>query len=183
MEKLKNFAYDISDLLFSLIIIAIIFAVVSWKLTDVMQINWFSNINENPIEIDESMTASSLDKINNLPANEPTVSDTTVTEVTEVSEVNETTTTDTEEKKPEAEATTETNKTSEGKNITFTVKSGSTGYKIAKNLKNQGIIDDVNTFIKKLDEMKLANKLRSGKFKLNTNMSLEEIIKILAGKK
>jgi len=44
MEKVKDFLYDISDFVFSLLIIMIIFLVVSWKLTDTMQVQWFSNL-------------------------------------------------------------------------------------------------------------------------------------------
>ncbi len=168
MERLKNFAYDISDLLFSLIIIAIIFVVVSWKLTDVMQISLFSNIDDTTIQITDS--ATSLDKINSLPINNEntTVSEANVTEVTEV----------------KTEENTEANvkASTENKEITFVVNSGSTGYQIAKDLKSKGIITNINDFIKRLDELKLANKLRTGEFKLNTNMNLDDIINTLAGK-
>jgi len=165
MEKVKDFLYDISDLFFSLLIIAVIFIVVSWKLTDTMQVSWFSNFGrEDAISFDDNSTAS-LDDINTVVDNTP---DTTVTEIEPVEE----------ETTPVVEEETEV---VEIKDVTFTVSPGSPGYRIATNLEAQGLIDSVDTFIETLDDLNLGNKLRAGDFKLNTGMSVEEIIKVLAG--
>lgn len=165
MEKVKDFLYDISDLFFSLLIIAVIFIVVSWKLTDTMQVSWFSNFGrEDSISFDDNSTAS-LEDINTVVDNTP---DTTVTEIEPVEE---------EETPVEVEET----EVVEIKDVTFTVSPGSPGYRIATNLEAQGLIDSVDTFIQTLDDLNLGNKLRAGDFKLNTGMTVEEIIKVLAG--
>lgn len=166
MEKVKDFLYDISDLFFSLLIIAIIFIVVSWKLTDTMQVSWFSNLTRDDSAVADFNDAStpSIDDIN-------TVIDTTPEDtVTEII--------------PEDTDTTETDDTTqvvEIKEVSFTVDPGSPGYKIATNLEAQGLIDSVDSFIQKLDEMNLGNKLRAGNFKLNTGMTVEDIINVIAG--
>ena len=165
MEKVKDFLYDISDLFFSLLIIAIIFIVVSWKLTDTMQVSWFSNLTRDNSEIADfnDVSTPSIDDIN-------TVIDTTP-EDTASEIVPEDTTTETED----------TTQVVEIKDVSFTVDPGSPGYKIATNLEAKGLIDSVDSFIQKLDEMNLGNKLRAGNFKLNTAMTVEEIINVIAG--
>jgi len=138
--------------------------VVSWKLTDTMQVSWFSNLARDDSAVADFNDAStpSIDDIN-------TVIDTTPEDtVTEV--VPEDTT--------EAEDVTEV---VEIKDVSFTVDPGSPGYKIATNLEAEGLIDSVDSFIQKLDEMNLGNKLRAGNFKLNTGMNVEEIINVIAG--
>jgi len=164
MEKVKDFLYDISDLFFSLLIIAIIFIVVSWKLTDTMQVSWFSNLTRDDSAVADFNDAStpSIDDIN-------TVIDTTPEDT--VTEVVPEDTTDVEDVTEVVEI----------KDVSFTVDPGSPGYKIATNLEAEGLIDSVDSFIQKLDEMNLGNKLRAGNFKLNTGMSVEEIINVIAG--
>lgn len=159
MEKVKDFLYDISDLFFSLLIIGIIFFVVSWKLTDTMSVSWFSNIDRDPIEETEvvEVTTPNLEE-------EVTVTD-PVEEVTE----------------PVEEVTEPVEEIVEVRDVTFEVAPGSSGYKIAVQLQEEGLITDVDEFIQTLGDLKLGNKLRAGTFKLNTGMTVEEIIKKLAG--
>lgn len=164
MEKIKDFLYDISDLFFSLLIIAIIFIVVSWKLTDTMQVSWFSNFgSDNTVADFNDDSRASLDDINKVV---DTIPDTTIVEVV-----------------PEDETTPEEiiPEVVEAKDVTFTVSPGSPGYRIATELEAQGLIEDVDTFIQTLDDLSLGNKLRAGNFNLNTGMTVEEIINVLAG--
>jgi len=165
MEKVKDFLYDISDFVFSLLIILIIFFVVSWKLTDTMQVQWFTNIGKSDVaaEFTEDATPS-LDDIGTpqeevidiTPTEEETVDETPVEEdpVEEIVEIKE---------------------------VIFVIDPGSPGFKIATNLETEGLIDSVDEFIQKLDQLNLGNKLRAGDFKLNTGMTVEEIIRTLAG--
>lgn len=160
MNTIKNFLYDISDLFLSLLIIGIIFLVVSWKLTDTMAVSWFSNIGDiatTDLELAEATTP------------ETSVLPPPVEEIPQVEEVPI-------EVEPENEI-----EIIEIKDVTFTVAPGSTGYKIAKNLKNDSLIADVDEFLLKLEDLGLGSKLRAGDFKLNTGMNVEEIIHVLAG--
>lgn len=166
MEKVKDFLYDISDFVFSLLIIMIIFLVVSWKLTDTMQVQWFSNLGKDTATVEFTDEATpSLDNIGDQ-------TDTTPVDT-------ETDTTETETTTPVEE--TEDTSVVEIKDVEFEITPGSPGFKIATNLEADGLIDSVDEFIQKLDELGLGNKLRAGKFKLNTGMTVEDIIKTLAG--
>lgn len=158
MEKVKDFLYDISDLFFSLLIIGIIFFVVSWKLTDTMSVSWFSNLGDTPqLEFQDITTPT--DEI--VIVDEPVIEEVVVDEPVE---------------EPAEEVIVEIVE------IDFEVSSGSTGYSIAKDLEEQGIIENKDDFLAKLAELELGNKLRSGTFKLNTGMTITEIINKLAGK-
>lgn len=167
MEKIKDFLYDISDFVFSLLIILIIFLVVSWKLTDTMQVQWFSTLGKDAATVDfNEDTTPNLDNIGDQ-------TDTTVEETTDVSE------TETTPEDPPEETSDDT--IIEVKDVDFEIAPGSPGFKIATNLEAQGLISSVDDFIQKLDELNLGNRLRAGTFKLNTGMTVEEIIKTLAG--
>ncbi|MCH4890386.1 endolytic transglycosylase MltG [Acidaminobacter sp. JC074] len=166
MEKVKDFLYDISDFVFSLLIIAIIFFVVSFKLTDTMQVHFFSNLGRDTAVDMTDATQPSLDDLDGEVVTTP--------EVTPVEEetLPEETVTDPVEETPVVV---------EIKEVEFEIAPGSPGFKIATNLESAGLIDDVDVFIQTLDDLNLGNKLRAGTFKLNTGMTVEEIIKALAG--
>ncbi len=64
---------------------------------------------------------------------------------------------------------------------TIDIKAGSSGYSIGKLLESEGLVTDTNTFIKRVEELGLGAKLRSGSFKLSTDMSLDEVIYKISG--
>lgn len=159
MEKIKDFLYDISDLFLSLLIIGIIFIAVSWKLSDTMRLPWFD---KNPIR-DYTSELIKKDQESTLPSKDPIV------DVIEIEE-------------PIVEV--------EDKlviedlpivDVKFEVPSGAPGYKVAKLLKENNLISDIDEFLNTLDELKLGNKVRAGTHKLNTGMTTREIIKVLTG--
>lgn len=174
MERIKDFLYDISDLLISLLIIAAIFAVISWKLNESLPIDTSGQdlAAETPAATEPDPGDGGADpgvEPATVPADDASDADKPIDEAP----------------KPPTEApTTEAPPAPEaGKAVTVEVPSGSTGYAIGKLLKDKALITDVNVFIQKVDEMGLGPKLRSGTFQLKTGMSLEEIIKILANVK
>lgn len=159
MERVKDFLYDVSDLFFSLLIIGIIFFIVSWKLTDTMAVTWFSNIDDNaPVAELPIDTTPIVDDIVVEDETDPVVEDVVEDETEPVQE-----------------------EVVEIQDVNFEVSPGSTGYKIAVKLQEEGLIEDVDSFIQTLGDLGLGNKLRAGNFKLNTGMTVEEIIKKLAG--
>lgn len=165
MEKVKDFLYDISDFIFSLLIILIIFLVVSWKLTDTMQVQWFTNIGRGDVAVEFTDDSTpSLDDI-----------DTSLDEVIDITPTEDETVDETPVEEDPVEEVVEI------RDVTFVIDPGSPGFRIATNLETEGLIDSVDEFIQKLDELNLGNKLRAGDFKLNTGMTVEEIIRALAG--
>lgn len=167
MERIRDFLFDISDLLISLLIIAAIFMVISWKLNESIPIDTSLALQtaETPAPTQDSQAdATPTD----------TVSD-------DLSEPNQSTDATDADKPITIEPTLPKSET--GKEVTVKIPEGSPGVAIGKILKDNGLITDVNTFIKKVDEMSLGPKLRSGTFKLKTSMGLEEVIKIIANVK
>ena len=64
--------------------------------------------------------------------------------------------------------------------ITINIPEGSFPSQIASILRSNGIIEDSDEFIHKSQELGLDTKLQSGSFKITTDASLEDIIKIIA---
>ncbi len=165
MNKVKDFLYDISDLVFSLLIIAVIFFIVSLKLSDTMKTDWYLTMDDNSMEAigdDSNLDESTLPLIDEVT---DTDDEDVVTEVTEV-----------------VEETSETIEITEVITVEFVVTPGSISRKIAKDLLNQSLIDDVDDFIKTLGDLGLDRKLGAGTFKLNTGMTYTDIIYKLTGR-
>lgn len=156
-EKIKDFLYDISDIVLSLIIIGLIFFAVSWKISDTLSMDV-----EAPTDsVIETTTGSQI-----------SVTPVETTEAT-VESTEETTEATTE---PTTEAATEAPKLEN-----FVVAEGELGYTIGKNLESQGFVADSDEFVKRLIEMGYDSKLRAGTFKISKTDSLDTIIKVLAG--
>lgn len=188
LEKLKDFFYDMSDVLLSIVIIAIMFYTISWKLSDTMSytpafdIPFMTSEATSP-EIPEAtpIDSGSVAIADDSPAvSEPTstddgeVIDMTPVEV-ETPEVVQPTT-------PEAaKPQNETINIIQSKEISFVVPSGMLASSIIQKLLDEGLIQNKSDFSKRLAERKLDSKLRSGTFKLSTDMSYDQIINKLTG--
>ena len=174
LERIKDFFYDISDIVVSLLIIALIFVSVSWKINDTLSVN---------IEKSDASTQEIPPIVvepEEAPENE-----------TEPEPLPEPTPTEEPETEPEAPIE-ETPPTPEPVTPpvvtpavleTFVVADGSTGYDIGVELQNAGFVVNVNDFVKRSIELGLDSKLRSGTFKLSKTDELDLIIKILTGQK
>lgn len=156
-EKIKDFFYDISDIVLSLLIIAVIFYSVSWKISDTLSVDM--NAPETTVEGEESPTEAPIIIVT------PENPDDESVETTEPTTVPET--------EPPTEAPLEL--------VTFTVPEGSSGYSIGEKLQSEGFIGDVNSFVKRLVEMGYDNKLRAGDFRLSKSDDMDTLIKVLAG--
>lgn len=182
MERIKDFLYDISDLLISLLIIAVIFAVISWKLNESIPIETASAPPpvEAPAQEPDAAQGSDSPQPDSAAAT-PSASSDAVADASDADKpINEPPATAPEKPvQPPAQPPASTAPTA-GTAITIEIPSGSPGITIGKILKDNGLISDVSAFIKKVDELGLGPKLRSGSFKLKTGMSLEQIIKTLA---
>ncbi len=165
MEKLKDILYDLSDVLISLIIIAVIFGVVSWKLNDTLPIKstLFSG-KENKTYVTEIASQTTPEVTVNITMTE---SADTPQDQTQTTEVIETTAVATE---------------SDIVKKQITIRSGSSGNVIAKQLKQAGIIEDTNAFLKVVAKLGVGGSLQIGTFTLSSDMSYEQIALILAGR-
>ncbi len=165
MEKLKDILYDLSDVIISLIIIAVIFGVVSWKLNDTLPIKstlFSSDQSETSVVASQTTPEVTVNITMTESADTPQGKSQT-TEIIETT-VAQSTTSDIVKKK-------------------ITIKSGSSGNVIAKQLKQAGIIEDANAFLKVVAKLGVGNRLQIGTFSLSSDMSYEEIALILAGRR
>ncbi len=150
-EKIKDFLFDIRDIVIVLAIIAILVFSVTWKIDDTMNVD----LNKDLV-VAESTAQPSSD-----PAEEPTsIANTTSTE--------EPTTT-----------TTET--TTEEEIIVFVVEEGEYGQDIAQHLLEEGLIDDTQAFLVRAKEMGVDTQLRIGRYEFKRSDDLDTIITLLSG--
>jgi hypothetical protein len=176
-DKLKDILYDVSDILFSLIIVALIFSIVSWKISDSLAFE-VKVPDKNTTEIASS---SDPDLIQIEEATETEEDQTTPgtpnTDTTATPETTEPATPDTgSDAKPGGTSVNLVGTTKE-----IVIEPGSSGYSIGKLLADEGMVPDTQTFIKRVEELGLGAKLRSGTFTLSSDMSLDEVIYKISG--
>lgn len=179
MERIRDFFYDISDLLISLIIIASIFFVISWKLNQAIPID---STSAPPVAEAPATPSDNASDGTDITSGDGTDAG---TDIADASDADKPIDTVTDSSLPPTDSPTATEpaappSTPTPKDVVIEIPSGSPGVAIGKILKDNGLITDVNVFIQKVDELGLGPKLRSGSFTLNTSMSLEAIIKTLA---
>jgi len=198
LERLKDFFYDVSDIILSIvIIIAMVFAI-SWKLSDTISYSPIKvNIQEGSTSaiIPESDGSHSLESENlTFPSEEEGSNLEEFSTESPETETPESSEDGTSEEIPSSESGTASEESvvpkpsSENinvvsvKEISFIVPSGATGSSIAKKLQSEGLIEDTAIFLNRLDALNLGNKLRSGTFNLSTDMDIDSIINKLTGR-
>jgi len=175
MERIRDFLYDISDLLISLLIIAAIFTVISWKLNESIPIE--STMSPPTTEeLPAAQTPPAVEENSAEPEDTDATSDPASDPVTDASDADKPIAGDTVQEPSDSPVSPP----AAGKAVTIEIPSGSPGVAIGKILKDKGLITDVSAFIQKVDTLGLGPKLRSGSFTLKTGMDLEQIIKVLA---
>ena len=173
LEKIKDILYDLTDFALVILIIVIMTTVISIKITDAMSVNLFSIFNSNAKEETLVMDEPKA----------PVEEDDGVEEIVIKPDLGESTNTDesnqdNNEDNIASEITPDANK-----DVTIIVESGSTGYTIAKKLRDNKLIEDTSVFISRVEDLKLGAKLQSGTFVLNTSQSLDDMIYTLAGQR
>jgi len=172
LEKIKDFLYDISDIVISLAIIAVIFYAVSWKISDTLDPELDASFAQNSATDTTPIDETESDLIEIIPDETP---------VTDLPLV------ETEDTTPSPEVTSPSDGTTKpaSKPIdlkAFIVDSGSSAYSIGQNLETQGFVEDSDVFVNRLIERGLDTKLFAGTFKISPSDELDVIIDILTGK-
>ena len=163
MEKLKDFLYDISDILLALFIISIMATVISWKFAGSFEVS--ANIPSSQ-EPESSFQQIETEPEQTEPEQNQTGEDATIVDKNTLEESN-----------PQSPSEPE-------QAVVYTrvqIPSGSTGVIIAGILKDTGIIDNTSDFINRTESRGLISKLQSGTFKIGSDMDLDEIIDKLTG--
>ena len=160
IEKLKDFLYDSIDYVIIVAIIAGVVFIIGWRL-DILFAKDTLDIPAPPIVIDDSDTDEGEDIVdagpdlppddNQEPSDEPIVDNPNPIE-------------------PDTAPTA----------ITINIPNGTLPSGIGSILEANGLISSKNDFVIQAQSMGLDRKLRSGTFKILSNSTLEEIIKIIA---
>lgn len=173
MERIRNFIYDISDGLIKLLIIACMILVIAFKLNTAMpDINILGYaINSDTNEKQASKEASD----NKVVSIDLTQGDTKVDEnAIQNSSEGASTVEVSAQQSREQETTDVISKT-------IVVPAGYTTQQIGDLLQKEHIVKDFSAFMKVVEELGYSEKLRSGDYKLNSDMTYEEIAQILVG--
>jgi len=156
LEKIKDFFHDFSDIFFAIIIAGIMFAVLTINLG-----GWF-NEPIHTVLADKSMGTSgdqNNDIIDGQSNNNINLED---------EQLNNNM--DSEDDKSEIKETKK-----------IIIPSGTYGTGIAKILKENELIDDINDFIQVAENLNLSRRLKSGSFEIPINTTVENMVKIIAG--
>lgn len=179
IDKIKNFLYDISDMLLSLLIIALIFYAVSWKISDTLSPDTVQNKKE--IVKTENQPVKPIENPNPTPETDaPKETDVTENETPKENEVPKESQPQKEADKSAKDDSKET--TPSGEMITFTIAPGSSGYAIGKSLMEKGFVENADEFTKRIIELGVDNQLKAGDFKLAKGDALDTVINVLIGK-
>lgn len=180
LEKIKDILYDLSDVVLSLVIVALIFFVVSWKISDSLAFD--VTVPDKTAPTESAVQDPDIVEITDVTDTEEVPTENTGTETATETPATETPASET------AEASTSTDAKPGGTQVdlvgvtkTVEIKSGSSAYDMGDTLEAAGIISDGKAFVTRSVELKLDTKLRSGTFKLSSDMSLDEIIYKISG--
>lgn len=161
MKKLKDLIYDYNDIVIAIVIIVIAALVIFVKVSDIMAYPTFAK-NDTPQSQDVDFSDVDLNPVDVDPVINPG---------TDTIQGNP------EDEDPVAPVDTPDNKPSG--DVKFEVKSGEYLSTVASNLKAKGLISDASAFVKKVEEMKLDNKLQIGEFTIPSGSSDEQIAHII----
>ncbi|SHJ06248.1 hypothetical protein SAMN02745975_01213 [Geosporobacter subterraneus DSM 17957] len=188
-EKLKDLLYETSDILLALVIILFMSTVITWKVTD--SLAYTREKGSIFTEIEQQSGEDQSTKGKDVPDNQEIIAISSTPE-----ESGQTTVEDTQDASPPEQNAPQTQpapgpeQTTPSKPAPATsavirveIPSGASGAGIAKILKDKGLIDNTAKFVARVEELKLASKLKSDTFDIPSGTPLDDIIYIITGTK
>lgn len=187
MERIKDFFHDFSDIFLAIIIAGIMFAVLTLNLG-----NWFDDFPNTILASEPANTSGEQD--NNSVNKRPDNSSTGLKDEDNQSEIEdninkiETEEPQNNESQNNRNANSDTNEIGQENKMPqetkkITIPNGTFGTGVAKILKENGLINDINDFIRAAENLNLSSRLKSGSFEIPTNATVEDMAKIIAGQK
>ncbi len=177
MDKLKDFIYEISDLLFGASVLLLIILISTYQLHGWFNISFPNNIKNiipnNQINIDENKNNSEKS------TPETKKSNITLENTTDEDIIKENT-----ENKPLEVDEINKNKNTPSTQIEITLRNisitpGSSSDKVANALYENNIITSKENFISRLIELNSETKIKAGSFQIPSNSSVDEVIQII----
>ncbi|WP_073196751.1 hypothetical protein [Caloranaerobacter azorensis] len=176
IEKFKDFLYDIIDYIIIISIIVIVIGIIGWRL----DILFADNTVKTPIA--DSKVVDNNNNNNNTSIDNDTSKD--IADTKDDAEINTPIQNDKQDSQTisnNPDKNINSDNTQNTKVITINIPKGSLGPAIADILLKEGLIDSKTEFLNRAKELKLDTKLKAGSFKIESNSSLDKIIKIIAG--
>ncbi|KGG80318.1 hypothetical protein Y919_06820 [Caloranaerobacter azorensis H53214] len=172
IEKFKDFLYDIIDYIIIISIIVIVIGIIGWRLDILFADNTVKTpiadskvVDNNNTSIDNDTSKDIADTKDDAEINTPIQNDKQ----------------DSQTISNNPDKNINSDNTQNTKVITINIPKGSLGPAIADILLKEGLIDSKTEFLNRAKELKLDTKLKAGSFKIESNSSLDKIIKIIAG--
>ncbi len=180
-EKIKDFFYNINDLIVAVLIIALASYVITWKIGDILSypdqvVAQGAIIPPHASEYEDDLTEPDFE--NSQDNDLPDEVETPPLQQEPDETIDETPSSSAEEDEEDDIDDTPTQPINK---ITIDIPSGTSGVSIAKMIQEKGLISSTSEFLNRLEERKLDVKLRAGKFNIPENASIDEIINILTG--
>lgn len=180
-EKIKDLFYEISDILLALVIILMMSTVITWKITDSLAFSKdkTSMTHEVKENVQQEPAVNPVDTSNPTAGNSEDTAEGTANDNKDSVEVQDHTVEDTDDTTVTDEQTPTI--PSKPAMIHVEIPSGTPGMRIAKILKDKGLIDNTAKFVARIEEKNLSSKLKSGSFDIESGTSLDHIIGIITG--
>lgn len=178
-ERLKDILYDSVDYIIMLAIIIVVVAVIGWRL-DIL----FAKDNLDAEHGNDITAETPRDNSTKKPTEKPEVDKTQGEKQDSNGDIpSDNGEKDNEDLDHDSNDTVEKNPDEHLALITIDIPEGSLPSKIGSILETSGLIDNKNDFVLKAQEMDLDRNLRSGKYEIKKDSTIEEIVKIIARQK
>lgn len=178
LKQIKNFLYDISDIIITLIIIAVIVFSISMIMSSSIGVDFstqFSDI-EPEAQPQQTQEVAKPSQSNVVTESKPSLpnDNTNSTASNPENTTNKPATTQSTQTQPAAQTNTQQNQ-----EIVIEFKPGSYPSELAQTMQEKGVITDANAFVNFLVEKELDTVLQPGTYTFKQGMTNEEISKVL----
>ncbi|SCZ81276.1 MltG/YceG/YrrL family protein [Acidaminobacter hydrogenoformans] len=184
-EKIKDILYDLGDVLITLLIVVLIIGTVSWKISDSMTYSNALAKSQPPVISEETGTEAQTPEQSGTPENGDSESGQQASSEVQPSVNTLPASGSSSDSSSDSSSTPAsggaTSPAASGEKFTIEIKSGSTGYAIAKLLVEKGLVTDTQTFIQRVEALKLGSKLKAGTFEVAKGMPLDDLIRVITG--
>lgn len=178
-EKLKDFFYEVSDILLAFVIILVMSTVITWKVSDSLAFSKEKDTDAYPIA---GSHGTSEDSQPSQDASQQAVPENTDPSASAGSDQKSSSAPVASQSSPDSQPVVAA-VAPQPSVVRIDIPSGASGTGIASILKQKGLIDNSAKFIARVQELKMESKLKSGTFSIPAGTSLDEIIYIITGAK
>lgn len=167
-EALKDFLHDAMDYIMMLAIVVAVIVLIGWRL----DILFAKDIVEQPSKEDI------VHNIDSKPVSKPKDEDSIDPDEGESPE-EDANTKEPSSEEPSSDVKPDEGSKPSGETVQVHIPPGSMSASVGKILEEKGLVSSSKDFVQKSQELKLDTKIQAGNFKINTNSTIEEILKVI----